>query len=283
MLGDSLPRAESGAEATAVQTLRDDQAHLNRAKRLDCGAFTAAFPTTTRKANLQRNRTSTSGFTLIEVLLAVGIFAIVLFAINTVFFSALKLERATTRAVDERLPLNQALAILRRDLQGAVQPMTNSTLLTRDFKSGGRSSFGSAAGGSLEFYTTTGVISDDAVWSDLQKVRYELVVSSDRANAKGQELVRIITRNILATTTEQQDEQLLVSGVESIEFLCYNGSDWRSTWDTTAGDTGLPLAVKVRVQLATENPAVKLSREPLELLVPITTVLLTNSLAGGAQ
>ena len=199
------------------------------------------------------------------------------------FFSALKLERATTRAVDERLPLNQALAILRRDLQGAVQPMTNSTLLTRDFKSGGRSSFGSAAGGSLEFYTTTGVISDDAAWSDLQKVRYELVASSDHANAKGQELVRIITRNILATTTEQQDEQLLVSGVESIEFLCYNGSDWRSTWDTTAGDTGLPLAVKVLVQLATENPAVKLSREPLELLVLITTVLLTNSLAGGAQ
>ncbi len=235
---------------------------------------------------MKLNRTTQKNgraFTLIEVLLAVGIFAIVLFAINTVFFSALKLERATTRAVDERLPLNQALAILRRDLQGAVPPMTNSTLLTRDFKSGGRSSFGSAAGGSLEFYTTTGVISDDAAWSDLQKVRYELVASSDRANAKGQELVRIITRNILATATEQQDEQLLVSGVESVEFLCYNGNDWRSTWDTTAGDTGLPLAVKVRVQLATENPTVKLSREPLELLVPITTVLLTNSLAGGAQ
>ncbi len=235
---------------------------------------------------MKLNRTTQKNgraFTLIEVLLAVGIFAIVLFAINTVFFSAMKLERATTRAVDERLPLNQALAILRRDLQGAVPPMTNSTLLTRDFKSGGRSSFGSAAGGSLEFYTTTGVISDDAAWSDLQKVRYELVASSDRANAKGQELVRIITRNILATATEQQDEQLLVSGVESIEFLCYNGSDWRSTWDTAAGDTGLPLAVKVRVQLATDNTAVKLSREPLELLVPITTVLLTNSLAGGAQ
>lgn len=235
---------------------------------------------------MKLNRTTQKdgrAFTLIEVLLAVGIFAIVLFAINTVFFTALKLERATSRAVDERLPLNQALAILRRDLQGAVQPMTNSSLLTRDFKSGGRSSFGAAGGGSLEFYTTTGVISDDAAWGDLQKVSYELVAATDRANAKGQELVRIVTRNVLATSTVEEDEQLLVSDVESIEFLCYNGSDWRSTWDTTAGDTGLPLAVKVRVQLATDNTAVKLSREPLELLVPITTVLLTNSLAGGAQ
>ena len=35
--------SESGAEATAVQTLRVHHAALFRAKRLDCGAFTAAF------------------------------------------------------------------------------------------------------------------------------------------------------------------------------------------------------------------------------------------------
>jgi prepilin-type N-terminal cleavage/methylation domain-containing protein len=91
---------------------------------------------------MKLNRTTRKdarAFTLIEVLLAVGIFAIVLFAINTVFFSALKLERATSRIVDARAPLNQAFAILRHDLQGAVQPMTNSTLLPRNFTTGGRS------------------------------------------------------------------------------------------------------------------------------------------------
>ncbi len=222
-------------------------------------------------------------FTLIEVLLAVGIFAIVLFAINTVFFSALKLERATSRVVDARVPVNQAFAILRRDLQGAVQPMTNSTLLPRNFTTGGRSGgLGSSQAGSLEFYTTTGVISDDAPWSDLQKVRYDLVPSADRATTNGQDLVRVITRNVLATTTTEEDEQLLMSEVESVEFLCYNGSDWCSTWDTSAGDVGLPQAVRVRIQLATENQTT-ISREPLELLVPITTVLLTNSFAGGSQ
>jgi len=34
---------ESGAKVTAVQTLRVRPASQNRAKRLDCGAFTAAF------------------------------------------------------------------------------------------------------------------------------------------------------------------------------------------------------------------------------------------------
>lgn len=235
---------------------------------------------------MKSNRTKRKdarAFTLIEVLLAVGIFAIVLFAINTVFFSALKLERATNRAVDARAPLNQALAILRQDLQGAVQPMTNSTLLPRDFKSGGSSSFGSKSGSSLEFYTTTGVISDDAPWSDLQKVRYELVASTDRANSKGQDLVRVVTRNVLATSTTQEEEQTLVGDVESVEFLCYNGSAWRSTWDSSGGDAGLPLAVRLSIQLAANDPSVRISREPLELLVPITTQALTNSLAGGSQ
>lgn len=228
-------------------------------------------------------RKAVRAFTLIEVLLAVGIFAIVLFAINTVFFSALKLERATSRVVDARLPLNQAFAFLQRDLQGAVPPMTNSYLLPRNFTTGGGRSggLGSSQAGSLEFFTTTGTLSDESPWSDLQKVRYELVPAADRATAKGQDLVRVITRNILATTTEEESEQLLVSDVESVEFQCYNGTDWRTTWDTSAGDVGLPQAVRVRIQLAAENPTVKLSREPLELLVPITTVLLTNSLAGG--
>jgi len=226
----------------------------------------------------------TRGFTLIEVLLAVGIFAIVLFAMNTVFFTALKLERATTRSVDERLPLNQALAILRRDLQGAVPPMTNSYLLPRDFRTGGGAG-GSGAGqsGSLEFYTTTGVIRDDAPWGELQKVRYELVPATDQANASGQELVRIVTRNILANTTAEEIEQFLVGNIASVEFQCYNGSDWRTTWDTAAGDVGLPLAVRVRVQLALLNAGDNRPREPLELLVPIVTQSLTNQLAGGSQ
>jgi hypothetical protein len=37
------PQSESGAEVTAVQTLCECLAFTNRAERLDCGAFTAAF------------------------------------------------------------------------------------------------------------------------------------------------------------------------------------------------------------------------------------------------
>lgn len=227
---------------------------------------------------------SALAFTLIEVLLAVGIFAIVLLGINTVFFSALRLERSTSQTVDARTSLNQAFSVLRRDLQGTVPPLTNSTLLPRHFITGGRSSgLGSTAAGSLEFYTSSGVISDDQPWGDVQKVSYELVAAQNSTTNRGMELVRVVTRNLLATTTTDEEEQLLLSNVESVAFECFNGTDWRTTWDTSAADAGLPQAVRVRLLLAPEQQVASLKREPLELIVPLSTVLLTNSLAGGTQ
>jgi len=213
------------------------------------------------------------GFTLIELLLGVAIFAIVLMAINTVFYSGVRLERATTRSLDERVGLNQAMASLRRDLQGAVQPNSNGVFIC-DFVSGAArgSTMGASKSGSIEFCTTTGVIKDELPWGDLQRVRYELVESADRTT-RGMDLVRVVTRNLLPTTTEETDTQWLMSHVESLEFLTYDGTSWRDSWDTTMGDTGLPTAVRARLQLANTNSpnSVSLSREPLELLVPLMT------------
>jgi hypothetical protein len=162
--------------------------------------------------------------------------------------------------------------------------MTNSYLLPRDFLVTGSSGrLAVEQTGSLEFYTTTGRINDVDPWSELQRVRYELVASADPAS-RGRELVRVVMRNILTTTAEEEVEQLLVSDVESLEFECFDGSAWISAWDTTAADVGLPQAVRVRVLLAAHDPnASKLVREPLELMVPIVAQSLTNQLTGSEQ
>src|SRR5436309_5204412 len=63
-----------------------------------------------------------NAFTLIEVLIAAAAFAIVLAAINAVFYSALRLRNKTAAALDEALPLQQAVAIIKRDLANIVVP-----------------------------------------------------------------------------------------------------------------------------------------------------------------
>ena len=64
------------------------------------------------------------------------------------------------------------------------------------------------------------------------------------------DLVRCVNRNLLATTTQTPEIQSLMGNVQTLQFDCYDGTQWRNTWDTSAGDTNLPVAVRVRIQLA---------------------------------
>src|ERR1044071_8715978 len=91
-------------------------------------------------------------FTLIELILAIGVAAIVLIAVNTVFFSALRLRNATTEMVDDATPIENAITILRRDLMCAVSPIPGG-IMSGDFKCGDVTSVGVADMVSLEVFT----------------------------------------------------------------------------------------------------------------------------------
>ena len=125
-------------------------------------------------------------FTLIEMLLAVAICAIVLVAINGVFATAVRLRDKTSEAVEEALPVNRALDTLYRDLKGTVGP---GGFLAGDFKCGAQAMgatmglSGEAGSAGLDFFTSTGTISDKAPWGDLQEVFYELKAPTDRNQA----------------------------------------------------------------------------------------------------
>ena len=224
-------------------------------------------------------------FTLIEMLLAVAICAIVLVAINGVFATAVRLRDKTSDAIEESLPLNRASEMMRRDLQGTVGP---GGFLAGDFKCGAQAMgaamglSGEAGSAGLDFFTATGALNDKVPWGDIQEVFYELKAPTDRSQT-GMDLVRCINRNILATTTQTPEIQWLMGNVQNLQFDCYDGSQWRNTWDTSTGDTNLPVAVRIRVQLvATQGEAAR-NAQPLEMLVPLVTQTITNFTTIGAK
>jgi len=227
------------------------------------------------------------GFTLIEVLLATAIFSIVLVAINVVFFAALHLQQRSTAAVDSFLPLDRALTIMRKDIQNAVPP---GGTLSGQFRFGvtgssvtGSSSTGinlglnsSAMGnsvlaqnGGLDFCTSTGIMGDYEPWSDIQEVNYQLVEAVDRDKALGKDLVRSANRNLLAYSSQPPETSRLVGNIEKLELFFYDGAQWRDVWDTSSGDTSLPLAVRVRLYLAVDRQTGNQRLEPVEMVVQI--------------
>ena len=223
---------------------------------------------------------SSAGFTLMEMLLALAVSAIVVAAIGGVFYSALRLRNSASAALDETAPLHQTLALLRRDLQGAVPP---TGLMASNFTFGAISG-GMGQNGMLQFSTSTGVMKADAPWGDIQRVAYELRASSQAARAGGNDLFRTVTRNLLGTAA-QPDEQFLMGNVQTLEFSCYDGFNWLPSWDTSMGNTNLPSAVRVRIQLATDNNVDARSRQPIEMTIPLVSLSRTNQIqgSGGGQ
>ncbi|HTJ00286.1 MAG TPA: type II secretion system protein GspJ [Dongiaceae bacterium] len=215
-------------------------------------------------------------FTLIEMILAIGVAAIVLVAVNAVFFAGMHLQAATQEAVDAAAPLARTESVLERDLQCAVTPKTNA-LISGDFRVGTITSPGVDQPVAIELCTATGALSESQPWGDVQRVTYGLQTATER-NSRGRDLIRTITRNLLSDTTPEVTEQWLLGGVESLQVSCYDGSQWQDTWDTsdtTGVTTNLPLAIRIRIQMAADTAgAVRL--QPLEFLVPIDSQSRSN-------
>jgi type II secretion system protein J len=213
-----------------------------------------------------------AAFTLIEMILAIGVAAIVLIAANAVFFTALHLRDATSDAVDAASPIDQSLTILRRDLHCAVTPKVNG-ILSGDFKIGNVTSTGISDPVSAEIYTADGALSENAPWGDIQRVTYELKTST--TGTSGKDLYRSVTRNLLTTATPDVEDQLMIRGVDSVQFSAYDGAQWNDTWDTTdttSANTNLPVAVRVNIQLSGSGK----NSSPIEILVPIDSQSRTN-------
>ena len=102
--------------------------------------------------------------------------------------------------LDESAPLHQALNFLRRDLQGALPP-AGIYALAGDFKD---EQIGGGIGQNfrLQFFTSTGIINENAPWGEIQEVSYELRDPLTRTGGTGRELIRSVYRNLLGTTTQ---------------------------------------------------------------------------------
>ena len=217
---------------------------------------------------------------MIEVLIAVGIFAIVLAAINTVFYSALRLRNRSAAAFDEALPVQQTLAIIKRDLANLVVPggTLSGSLQTTTISNT------VASQASPDFYTSVGLMDNMVPWGDIERVSYVLVDSTNRAH--GMDLYRAVTRNLLSQTQDPPVQQRLMGGVHGLVFYFYDGAQWIDWWDSAA-QTNLPLAIKVQIQLAGQGnaPDAALSA-PIELVVPVDVqagTTQTQLASGGEQ
>ena len=218
------------------------------------------------------NFVSRRGFTLLEILIAMVVSAIVLVAIQTVFYGALRLRNTTTEHIEDDLVMQRTLSLVRHDLAGLMLPGGTLAGALQTVPSSTLAQDTAGERISPDFYTDSGKIDGWNPYSEMQMVTYYLAAATDGSNSKT--LVRSVTRNLLTAQDAPADDQVLLPGVTSADFLFYDGTGWTDTWDSTVTST-LPTAIKFRLQLASHSA----NASPIELVVPVFVTTTTSATA----
>ena len=215
---------------------------------------------------------SPRGFTLLELLIATAVGAVVLIAVQTTFFGALRLHNTTHDRIAEDSVMQRTLGIIRRDLAGIMIPggTLSGALQSSEFSSSMTGSYGDRV--TPDLFTNSGKIDGWNPFSEVQMVAYYLAPAS--AGGRGRDLVRVVTRNLLPVQEALPEEQVILSGVESASMMFYDGTAWTESWDSTATST-LPTALKLSLVMASRDAAMS-NLAPYDLVVPVLVTTTTS-------
>jgi type II secretion system protein J len=218
-----------------------------------------------------------SAFTLIEMVLAISIMAIILAAVHGVFFTALRLRNTAVDSLAATLPTEQALGVISHDLSNLCGSTNTNGIFFGPLQTENQTNMLPNQIGP-DFYTSTGELDGMTPWSCVQKVDYLLSAPTNGYRGPGMDLIRAVTRNLvpIAQPTVPDEQHAIMHGVQSLSFLYYDGTQWDQNWDTTQ-QTNLPLAIKVQIHMAPVRGQLA-QVQPLELVVPVDVYLTTNTI-----
>lgn len=207
---------------------------------------------------------SPKGFTLLELLLAASMFAVVVVPLFAVFHGALRMQEKAYGAMEEQAPRHYVALVIRRDLAGILPPVgVMAGPLIGEKGEEGRSRVDR-----LEFRSANASLDAGDPWGDIQKVEYHLVRPEDQPRAEGWDLIRTVTRNLLRETEEEVQEERLARDVQSLELSYYDGENWQDAWDSTTKGNELPKALRILIGFTARDDGHRAAR-PLQLLVPV--------------
>jgi general secretion pathway protein J len=196
------------------------------------------------KSKIRINR---RGFTLLELIVALAMAAILAVSLYTSLHVALKAKERAEAALEPSRTAEVAMEFLRGDFQNAMPP---TGLLAGTFEGTDQSDDRGANGDDVNFYSTADGPQHVDANGEMKNVELTIEVppgSNDHV------LVRRVTRNLLSQVQTYPDEEVICRKVAGFNVRYFTGSDWVDNWDSTQEDNTLPAAVEVTLDLEQPN------------------------------
>lgn len=183
------------------------------------------------KMQTYHSKKATLGFTLVEVMIALFILSIIFSILYSSFFPTQKVIRNIEKRREEWKVLETGLHILSNDIRTISLPASNAISLFKGNDTYTRQPM-------ITFSAYTSFQSDGI--GRLRKVAYNIEEDLDERGT-------FILRRLLYKGSEEIiEDEVLIDGLEEIEFSYFDGKDWKERWDAKDSDN-LPKGVKVSI------------------------------------
>jgi general secretion pathway protein J len=190
---------------------------------------------------------STKGFTLLEILIAVVLLGILSAAMYGSYFTVLRARERASEGMEARRELGSTLDLIRREFAAATYNHNDKRLR---FVVEDRDHFGKPTS-TLELTTQTPPSNLGRKESGIIAVRYRMV---------DKEQQQILTRQEQDVFFESVDAKAYpqMERINSFLVECYDGSKWVRSWDTALNGT-LPKMLRITVQVDEDGKSVEFS------------------------
>lgn len=224
----------------------------------------------------RRDARDTKGFTLLELLAATAMVAVLAIAVAASLEIAFKGRAKALAAVEPVRKCNWSLELMRDDMQSAARP---NGQLSGSFVGTSRS----IAGADDLVFTSVSMDSQPlAAACDLKKIEYCFQPAEDSSQ---QNLVRRVTSNLMAQVEPEPTDEIICRDVVSFVLSYYDGMTWQNTWDSTStgGHSGyLPVAVQATIELrGQDGKAGQMISQTMLVPCGVANTLTISSPSGG--
>lgn len=222
---------------------------------------------------MKRARTSHHrGFTLLELILASGIVALLMLSLYTALHAAFQARMVMNTQTAKVRAARVALDLIEQDLKSIMPPSTTAVLAGPFISSANE----------IDCYTLGRDYGQDNN-PQADGMRYVSVMMDSSAGAPA--LVRKVTRSLITSGASQPTTEVIASDVTAFAVSYYDGSTWADTYDSTAANDALPIAVRVTVTvqaLPTDQPYSMSRLIPLSCGVNVNNQTSTSASSTGS-
>ena len=182
-------------------------------------------------------------FTLLELIVAMALMDVIAVALYSSMYTAFNAKEKSHDSLKPFETVTPAFECIRKDLVSAMNP---DGILAGVFVGENNSGQGDLDADTLNFYTCSYQPEDGEIASNVVHIQYVLDDDPDRDQTV---LKRLIIKNILSPTTPDPEEEVVCPNIWGLSLQYFDGSAWVDVWDSSAQNSQLPWAVKVRLTI----------------------------------